>query len=66
VWIDYAILAVISMVMFLYAYYRRPDGGTHDNDSDGGIPTGGDSSPSDDPPTVSVPDPDQEREPAGA
>lgn len=65
-WIDYAILAVLSLAMFLYAYYRRPDGGPQNGDSDGGVPTGGDSSPSGEPPTVSVPDPDRERETAGA
>lgn len=65
VWIDYAILAVVSVAMIVYAYLRRPDGSDTDDDSDGGVPsTGGDASPTEVPPSVATPERDPQRETA--
>lgn len=66
-WIDYAILAVLSAAMVVYAYLRRPGGSdATDDDSNGGVPSGGDAAPTDVPPAVSAPDRERERELADA
>jgi hypothetical protein len=63
VYLDYALLGVLSTAMLVYAYLRRPDPPSDDDDG-GGTPVedGGDSSPTGTPPSVHVPDPDKERE----
>lgn len=58
-YVDYLILAFVSFATFVYAYVRRPDGSASDDDRDGGIPKSGDSSPTDHPPSISVPDRDR-------
>jgi hypothetical protein len=54
--IDYAILGVFSVAMFIYAYVRRPGPSSPHDDSDGGFPVeGGDAAPVDTPPSIHVP-----------
>lgn len=67
-YIDYAILGLLSAAMIIYAFLRRPGGSeSSDDDHDGGVPTEGDSSPTETPPALHVPPTeDQPKEPAEA
>ena len=55
--LDYSVLVLLSVGMFIYAYYQRPetDISPGSNDTDGGIPPQGDTYPVDDPPSIVYP-----------
>jgi hypothetical protein len=61
--IDYIILGIISAGTLIWAYRHVPgsDDDPFGNDGDGGLPIGGDSYPSSDPPSFAV-NHDDERE----
>jgi hypothetical protein len=59
VYIDYAILAVLSLAMCVYAYMQCPESATPGDDRDGGLRTGGDGAPVDAPPSLGIDLPDR-------
>ncbi len=66
-YLDYLLLGILSLAMFIWAYVKRPDDGPPpDDDSGGGPPRSGDAIPVDTPPglVINLPsDPDRTKTP---
>ena len=60
--LDYSVLVLLSIGMFIYAYYKRPEADISpgSDDTDGGVLPQGDTYPVSDPPSLVHPNVDPE------